>query len=190
MASFAQCSCGQAWRCVIARTDLGISEWERGGLRRANGKAPSNSDTTTHYDVDERTVLHVALSYTGQGTLRRDRRVLLETPIGLGSARSTSSSPWRSTSPVISTALPRGRGHADSPAGHLARRAGGSAPSRPSVAPSSTGGTPPLMQRTAQARCGLSWPGFITPRKHLLSTISPTKVCRPRLTARGCGKRG
>src|ERR1051325_3429309 len=35
------------------------------------------------------------------------------------------------------------------------------------------------MQRTAQARCGFSWPGFITPRKHLLSTISPIRGWRP-----------
>jgi len=44
---------------------------------------------------------------------------------------------------------------------------------------SKMGGTPPLIQRMAQARCGVSCPGFITPRKHLLSTISPVSVCFP-----------
>ena len=42
---------------------------------------------------------------------------------------------------------------------------------------------PPLMQRTAQALCGLRCPGFMTPRKHLASTISPTSVCSPRSIA-------
>jgi hypothetical protein len=41
------------------------------------------------------------------------------------------------------------------------------------------GGMPPEIQRTAQARCVFPNPGFMTPRKHLESVISPTSDTFP-----------
>src|SRR6516165_4276371 len=59
----------------------------------------------------------------------------------------------------------------------MVRRSVAGRPSKSSV--TNAGGIPPLRQRTAQSLWTLPRPGFITPKLHLESTISPASVNLP-----------